>query len=237
MADPITHDALLNGRITLHQWRDSYRVSSESVLCAGMVAGEFNTIADFGAGVGALSLLCAQHGYKNITAIEKHPQYCQLLNQNIIENNMTGAITPLCADIFTHNGQYDMIITNPPYFNNSSPSPKPLKRVAQVMDGWTISDWFMAILRQLQPNGVCYFVVEYAQLPALRGVFGAGHCQIIPLNVGVGKPIKRCIGKYSHNKAPSFVVLDEFCLHLPDGRFTDGANDILRNAHSINLWE
>ncbi len=235
----ITIDSILGGRISVKQWKDSYRISSESVILAATIPAINGNIADFGAGVGAISLAFAYNNleiHAKIDAWEINEQYAKLLHENIHDNKLHKIINIIQSDIFKCEKKYDIIMTNPPYYNDSFPSPNQLKRVAKFAVGFTFQEWLNQCLQCLNPNGVIYFNHDMQNIQAIKAIYNQGDLQILPLSVGDSKPIKKIIGRYSPNKPANFQILPKICLHNEEHVFTEEALAILHHAKVINPW-
>ena len=59
------------------------------------------TMLDLGTGTGLLAIAAAQHGVKQVIAIDINPLSCQVCNKNIIENNVKDSVTVYQKDILT----------------------------------------------------------------------------------------------------------------------------------------
>src|SRR5580692_7243816 len=81
-------DALLGGRVHLHQPAQGYRVAIDPVLLAAAVpAAEGDRVLDIGCGVGAASLcLAARVPGCRIVGLELQPALAQLAAENAARN-------------------------------------------------------------------------------------------------------------------------------------------------------
>lgn len=78
---------------------------------------------DIGAGTGLLSLMLAQRAPQlNIDAVELDEQAAQQAGENVANADISERISVIAGDIQNvalQEGLYDLIISNPPFFNNS----------------------------------------------------------------------------------------------------------------------
>lgn len=70
-------------------------------------------VMDFGANIGAFSILCAERGADRVFAFEPEPSNYQLLLRHIKESGYEGTITPICKGV--GNGVIEKL-----YFNESN---------------------------------------------------------------------------------------------------------------------
>ena len=86
------------------------------------IAEDVRHVLDIGTGTGLLSLMLAQRKANVlIDAIEMDKSAAGQAEQNVKASSWAERINVLCGDVrnFTFGQQYDMVICNPPFFNNS----------------------------------------------------------------------------------------------------------------------
>jgi len=106
------------------------RINTDSCVFAELVcsaSGLPQRILDIGAGTGVVTMMLAHH-FQNatITAIEPNASVADVAHKNFDQNLWCRRITLQRARIQdlvgTHEGQFDLVVCNPPYFQNSMPS-------------------------------------------------------------------------------------------------------------------
>jgi tRNA1Val (adenine37-N6)-methyltransferase len=106
------------------------KVGTDSMLLGAWSNGHFKRILDVGTGTGILALMLAQQNPEAIvTAIEPDANSLLEAEENFsnspFKSNIQGILSTL--QNFQTDDLYDLIICNPPYFENSTLSENPLK--------------------------------------------------------------------------------------------------------------
>lgn len=110
------------------------KIGTDSVLLGAWV-NCYNTfnILDIGTGTGILALMLAQKNNKNIYAIDIDKDACLQAKQNAelsVFNNEINIINSSLND-FEPPNNFNYIISNPPFFNNSLKSPSESRTIAR----------------------------------------------------------------------------------------------------------
>jgi len=97
------------------------KICTDSLIFGAMTpvkAGD--QVLDIGTGTGLLSLMAAQLGAAEITAVELNPKACQEACHNFSQSPWTNRLTAVNTDIQSFQQSvarhYDLIISNPPFF-------------------------------------------------------------------------------------------------------------------------
>ena len=111
-------------QFTIHQDRCAMKVSTDACIQGAWtpIVGDVVDVLDIGAGTGLLSLMLAQRNSQiNIDAIELDADTAAQASENINASPWAGRINMMQGDVTTYpfTKQYDMVICNPPFFNNS----------------------------------------------------------------------------------------------------------------------
>lgn len=108
----------------IYQNTDWFSFTLDSVLLADFVKIKNNdkNIIDIGTGTGAIPLILSTKTNKIIDAIEIQQDVANLFRKTIIYNKLDDQINLIVDDILNYskniNNYYDIVISNPPYYND-----------------------------------------------------------------------------------------------------------------------
>ena len=236
-----TEDALLGGRVRLRQPAQGYRAAIDPVLLAASIPDGFRgRIADFGCGVGAASLCAAiRLPEASVVGIERDPLLADLARQNVAANALTARVSIITADIreATAQGEFDAVLANPPYLEaaRANAQADPRKAAATIEDDAALDVWIEAAIARLRPKGTLAMVHRADRLDdllaALRG--RAGETVVFPLWPKAGVAAKRVIVRARKGIRSPLVLSAGLVLHEADGRYTAGAERVLRDGAAL----
>ena len=233
-----SHDYLLDKQIKIFQPLDGYRASSDAVILSSAVqkVKDGEQILDLGSGTGAISL-CLAHRFPNavITGFEIQSELVKLSNMSAKINgfdNLKFINCDLRQPVSSWFGQYDHVITNPPYALDDMPSPNKSKATAHNFEKIDLGQWIKLALKCLRSQGRIY-IINRAEaideiLSSLHGHTGA--ITIVPLCSKSGQNAKRvliCARKGVHTPTR---ILPQIIVHREDGAYTAKAQKILRDG-------
>ena len=240
----VSQDGILGRQYHLYQPKQGYRFGTDAILLAAAVeAQNGRRVAEFGAGVGAVSI-AAWHRLSDIhiTAIEKDPSLAALLAHNIHDNQAADHIRPLEADITDLPpmlfGSFDQVIANPPFHHPASPPSRNRRRaLAHHGDGASLDEWVGSALKMLKPKGRLTYIMRADRLDEMiiaLAKFGAGDITVLPIWPYKSSPAIRVIITARKGVTAPFTLLDGLVLHHPDGGLTARADDVLQGK-SVGL--
>lgn len=111
-------------QFTIHQDKCAMKVSTDACIQGAWtpIANDVVDVLDIGAGTGLLSLMLAQRNSSiHIDAIELDADAAIQAKENALASPWADRVRIIQGDVTTHQftKQYDMVICNPPFFNNS----------------------------------------------------------------------------------------------------------------------
>ena len=163
-------------QFTIHQDRTAMKVSTDSCLFGAWVAGKLikenrsQQLLDIGTGTGLLSLMIAQQNNYEIDAIEIDPNAAQQAGENAEASPWKEKIKIIEEDFlaFTPRKKYDVIISNPPFYENELSSGKTAKDIAHHSKALTLEQLFTKTIELLQEEGNFYFLLPYKRREEIR---------------------------------------------------------------------
>lgn len=241
-----TQDYLLNGRISLKQPKEGYRVAIDPVFLAASIVvtpGEF--ILDVGAGVGAASLcLAARLPNCRVIGIENNKDLVHLATDNIRQNNLRDRVEILSGNLLNPPprlaaGSYAQVISNPPFFdvNRGRQSSIITKKDSNHGADIDLESWIKFCLLMLKPNGRLTLICKPDMLDRLLQLFfgKVGNIIIFPLWAGPEKKAERVIVRCTKNSNIGLSILPGIALHQADGAFSQKAEMVLRHGESLMI--
>lgn len=144
-------------QFTVRQDQCAMKVCTDAcVLGAWADVADADRILDIGAGTGLLSLMVAQRNtYAMIDAVEIDAEAFYQAGENVEQSPFHDRITLFHSAVqeFVSDHQYDVIITNPPFFQSDLLSPIDKKNMAHHAKSLDFSELLTAIDRLAKPEG------------------------------------------------------------------------------------
>ena len=205
MADPLSDDRLLGGRVRFSQPVHGYRVAIDPVLLAAAVpAHAGQRILDAGAGSGAASLcLAVRVPGCRILGLEAQRELHRIARHNIQQNRLEHEIDVLLGALERPPPRlaaatFDHVMTNPPHAaaGGTSRSPDAERAAAHAETTLDLAGWIGACLRMLKPDGQLTLIHRADRLDDLLAALHrrVGDIVVFPLwPVADGRPAKRVL--------------------------------------------
>jgi tRNA1Val (adenine37-N6)-methyltransferase len=149
---------------TIDQTVNIQKVGTDSMLLGAWSEGTFNTILDIGTGTGILALMLAQRNPSaQLIAIEPDADSLNeaVLNfdRSIFKTQISGIQTTL--QHFQSTQKFDLIISNPPYFEKSTLSQNADKNRARHTAELPLPDLYQKVAELLSPQGKLNLIFPY----------------------------------------------------------------------------
>ena len=148
-------------QFTIYQDLCAMKVGTDGVLLGAWANGG-KRILDVGTGTGIIALMMAQR-YPNavVTAIDIDEGAVKQAQQNVAQSPFAQQITVLHNTLQEHQGEYDAIISNPPFFIDSLAAPDEQRNVARHTQTLTYTELMQAAWRLLSDEGELSVVVPF----------------------------------------------------------------------------
>ena len=238
-----TNDYLLDKKVKIFQPVNGYRASTDAVFLSSILdennVKEGDKILDVGSGTGAISL-CLASRLKDkkveILGLDIQKELVELSNFSAKENGFDTFLKYQNIDIrekgTIKGGNFDFVITNPPYSDHDMPSPNQSKKLAHNHQDFDLTSWILFCLRMLKPKGSILLINRTEALDEILISLQnkAGNIQIIPLYSKENQVAKRVVVVAQKTLRGITKILPPFYTHNEDGTYTTKAEQILRNG-------
>ena len=164
--------------------RSTFKVGTDAILLGGCIGhnrilnkNETNTILDIGCGCGVLSLLSAQFfTHANIMSIDIDRQSVEETLENFSRSPWNNRLSAECISLqqFVNNQannlKFNLIVSNPPFFENSLKSASKSKAISRHTDTLTVNDITSCVAHLISDDGYfcCIYPVETASNLKMR---------------------------------------------------------------------
>lgn len=145
-------------KFSLTDDRSTMKVGTDAVLL-GIAAGKINCnrVLDIGTGCGVISLLIAQQTNAIIDAIDIDEQSCMEAYENFQLSPWSDRLNVLHNDIriyaLSAETTYDLIVSNPPFFNTGHKKQNAHIRKARHDDTLTLKELIISVNKLLSDSG------------------------------------------------------------------------------------
>lgn len=153
-------------QFSITQTVNTQKVGTDSMLLGAWVEGDFTRILDIGTGTGILALMCAQ---KNPTAtvvgIEIDHLSAQEAHSNFKNSPFKDRMMAIHSSLqqFGSMSKFDLIISNPPYFENSYLSADLDRNRARHTNDLPVHELYEASESLLSESGTMAVVIPYSE--------------------------------------------------------------------------
>jgi tRNA1(Val) A37 N6-methylase TrmN6 len=252
IADGLTVDRWLGGRLALVQPKRGHRVGTDAVLLAAAAGMPKSRIVDVGAGVGAVGLALAMQSARAFAdLVEIDPDLARLADMNVARNGLQARARVFRLDVLKPHERReaglpdeaaDCVVTNPPFFERGTVrvSPDTRRARAHVFSptdaGATLATWIRACLAILAPGGRFVMIHRPEALSAILAAIEnrLGAVALLPVHPSAGASTHRLlVSGVKGSKAP-LRIAPALILHEADGRLTAEADTIHRGDASID---
>lgn len=183
------------------------KVGTDGVLIGAWTKTPNGAVLDIGSGTGLIALMIAQHNANCfIDALDLNKDAFLQTKVNIENSPWHNRITAhhIALQDFKPDKKYQLIVSNPPFFVNSSKSGNEAKNLARHTDELSFSDLLQAVANLLLPDGIFSVVLPFSAATEFMGLAKTHHlflnrlCEVKP---NLAKPPKRVLMEFSlHEK-------------------------------------
>src|SRR6201997_574746 len=151
-------------KFNVHQHKSAHKVGTDGVLIGAWAeVSKANTILDIGTGTGIIALMMAQKSNAQIDAIDIEQGSFEQADENASHSIWANRIKVYQKSLqdFAANStkKYDVIITNPPYFVDSSKAPDEERSHARHTDMLPFKELIRGVFSILNSTGKFYIIL------------------------------------------------------------------------------
>lgn len=158
---------------TVHQDLSAMKVTTDACLFGAWCASHFGnginlpeSILDLGTGTGLLALMLAQKFDSHIDAVELDEDACKQARANFQDSPWPEKLRVIHTDgrLFQSPASYDLIISNPPFYQDELKGPDKRKNLAHHSEAFSLPEVFNTIARNLVKEGKLAVLLPFKRL-------------------------------------------------------------------------
>jgi len=222
----------------INQNKTAMKVGTDGVLL-GAWTNYLNasSILDIGTGTGLIALIAAQRTIaSNITAIDIDINSYIQANENIKESKWTDRIIVYnisYTDFYkSHNNKFDLVITNPPFHDESILSPNKLRDTARNSQNLSLTEIFEGCEKILSCKGSLSIILPSKKIPELitlcktYNYFINRKTEVKPTETKECHRVLLQISKHSNEYIENCLVIEREKRHHYSDDFKNLTNDL-----------
>jgi tRNA1(Val) A37 N6-methylase TrmN6 len=251
LADAVSQDAILAGRLVLLQPRQGHRFGHDAILLAAACpARPGDHVVDLGAGVGAAGLALARRvAGVSLTLVEIDLELAALAQANAQQNGLSGSVRTVTLDATASArtfaqagltaGSAMHVLMNPPFCNQirQQASPDRRRALAHIGPAAALPAWITTAARLLRPRGTLTLIWRADGLPdvlaALAKAFGGA--SVLPVHGRAGRRAVRVLMCAVKGSRAPLKLLPGLILNDALARPTPEAQAVLRDGAPLSL--
>ena len=201
-------------QFTIEQELCAMKVGTDGVLLGAWARGG-RRVLDIGTGTGVIALMMAQrYPEAHVAAIDIDKGAVRQAQQNVSQSPFAERIDVLQQAVQEHSGEYDAIVSNPPFFMDSLSAPDQQRNMARHTETLSYTELMQATYRLLADNGEFSLVIpfDYRRRMEDEAVFvGFFPSRVCGVRTTERKPVKRYL--LAFRKHPCSCEKTEMTIH------------------------
>ena len=191
---------------SIQQNSSAMKVGTDGVLLGAWSNIMEGSILDIGTGTGLIAIMLAQRDRSiQIDAVELEKEAYQEAKTNIHSSGWSERITAYNSSIqeYKTEKKYNLIISNPPFFLNSTKAPKSDRNLARHTDQLSFVDLIDTVVRLLNADGIFSLILplkeaeHFINLAKQHKLFLNKRCEVKP---NPNKSAKRILMEFSFHQ-------------------------------------
>jgi len=224
-------------RFSVAHDRCSMKVGTDGVLLGAWTdIQSAQTILDIGTGTGVIALMLAQRSSPDtiIDAIELEETDAAQATENVQHSPWPDKVTIYTGAIqeYTTDKQYDLIVSNPPYFINSQEPPDKRRLQTRHTVSLSFDALLQAVKRLLKPTGTFHVILPYTegiQFIELAATYSLSCIRQWSFRTRTGKPVERWLLTFAF--IPASLDTGEILLYQQDNTWHNSYIDLTREFY------
>lgn len=208
------------------------------ILGAYAAVNEAKAVLDIGTGTGLLALMAAQRSQAKFDAVEVNPEAYQQAVQNVAASPFAKRIQLFDQSIqafsLEQNRLYDVIISNPPFFQNHLLSPQPDRNTALHTESLSFEELLQSVDRLLSSEGefqVLLPIYEAGILTQKAKAFGLFPLRQLSIRHSAQHSVFRIILTFS--RSPALIKEEELTIFQVDNQYSRAFQLLLQEYYLI----
>ncbi len=235
-------------QFVIYQERCAMKVTTDACLFGAWVASRFGSggtgvgnLIDVGTGTGLLALMLAQGSNFSIDAIEIDKVTFEQASENIAASPWSTRVRIFNGDATTFEflKKYDVIISNPPFYEKELKGGDSKKNIAHHNEGLLLSQLFSIIKKNLEPTGSFYLLLPYKRNEEIKSLFSEKDFiiqQLTFVRQTVNHDYFRIMleGKLKTHRSESFVIettIDDISIKDSNQQYTQVFEKLLKDYY------
>ncbi len=229
-------------QFTIYQDKCAMKVTTDACLFGSLLPtsseGGVKNVLDIGTGTGLLALMYAQKNFNaKIDAIEIDETAAEQARENVDASPWSDSIKIFHSDAreFDHSKKYDVIISNPPFYENELKGNDLRRNLAHHNEGLLLPELLNIIKKNLEPVGSFYLLLPYKRNEEIKKLLVEHELsvrQITLVRQSVNHDYFRVIltGRFRSDEQIE-TMIDEISIKDKNDRYTPGFTRLLQEYY------
>ncbi|MFI3287453.1 MAG: methyltransferase [Rikenellaceae bacterium] len=228
-------------QFAVHQGHCAMKVGTDGVILGAWASIENNPvrILDVGTGTGLIALMLAQRAEgAEVDAVEIDKEAAREAYQNFEASPFHNRLQVFNADFQTFSKlrrvRYDLIVSNPPYFNGTYKSENAQRAAARHREALPFDDLIDGVLRVINRDGGRFVAIfpyidaaVFIAKAASKGLYCNRILEVFPRE---GKSVKRFVGEFSLTQSAE-AQIERLVVSGTDNLYTDDYKALTTNFY------
>jgi tRNA1Val (adenine37-N6)-methyltransferase len=230
-------------QFTVQQDRCAMKVTTDACLFGAWVAkqvkgekSDLRNVLDAGTGTALLSLMYAQENLRAaIDAIEIDDEAVGQAKENVEASPFTKRIHVLHGDIktFEFKKKYDLIISNPPFYENELRSGNTKKNIAHHHEGLLLEELLTIIKETISGTGIFSLLLPYKRNKEIKNLLQDFHIrQLCFIRQTIDHDYFRImLAGTLKNEIETETIIDEISIRNDQQQYTEEFIELLKDYY------